>query len=300
VSVGTSIVPPGPCPPPADTPGLSTVITPPQVTASIHDFAASLATQPPRSAKASLCSGPRSSDQCSAPETALHESWTIQTGYDGTGTGNRTGARASDSLTGNRSDMPEQAWHRAAPRSGRLSGMIKRVNRYEPTCYRLILLHGVHDHALRARAAPDGGYVRRAQHAGPAATVRDGIREVVGSDCGRHREHPGASTSAAWMPMGRSCQQPAFAVSDVRRSRRMARNSGRRRDHPPGRASPGSRAPNAPARDVRRYPFTVGSFPVSWGPVFRVSSSSTRCAARLGDHGCDQDSSERAGRGETG
>ena len=42
VSVGTSIVPPGPCPPPADTPGPSTVVTTPQVTASIHDFAASL------------------------------------------------------------------------------------------------------------------------------------------------------------------------------------------------------------------------------------------------------------------
>jgi hypothetical protein len=27
--------------------------------------------------------------------------------------------------------MPEQAWHRGAPPSGRLSGMIKRVNRYE-------------------------------------------------------------------------------------------------------------------------------------------------------------------------
>jgi hypothetical protein len=48
VSVGTSIVPPGPCPPPADTPGLSTVITTPQVTASIHDFAASLQCGPHR------------------------------------------------------------------------------------------------------------------------------------------------------------------------------------------------------------------------------------------------------------
>jgi hypothetical protein len=28
--------------------------------------------------------------------------------------------------------MPEQAWQRAAPRSERLSGMIKRVNRYKP------------------------------------------------------------------------------------------------------------------------------------------------------------------------
>jgi adenine-specific DNA-methyltransferase len=42
VSVGTSVVPPGPCPPPADTPGPSTAVTTPQVTASIHDFAVSL------------------------------------------------------------------------------------------------------------------------------------------------------------------------------------------------------------------------------------------------------------------
>ena len=45
VSVGTSIVPPGSRPPPADTPGLSIVVTTPQVTASIHDFAASLGAQ---------------------------------------------------------------------------------------------------------------------------------------------------------------------------------------------------------------------------------------------------------------
>ena len=42
VSVGTSIVPPGPCPPYADTPGTSPAVTTPQVTASIHDFAGSL------------------------------------------------------------------------------------------------------------------------------------------------------------------------------------------------------------------------------------------------------------------
>jgi hypothetical protein len=43
VSVRTSIVPPGPRPPPADTPDTSPVVTTSQVTASIHDFAASLA-----------------------------------------------------------------------------------------------------------------------------------------------------------------------------------------------------------------------------------------------------------------
>jgi hypothetical protein len=42
VSVRTSIVPPGPRPPLADTPGTSPAATTPQVTASIHDFAGSL------------------------------------------------------------------------------------------------------------------------------------------------------------------------------------------------------------------------------------------------------------------
>jgi hypothetical protein len=42
VSVGTSIVPPGPRPPLADTPGTSPAVTTSQVTASIHDFAGSL------------------------------------------------------------------------------------------------------------------------------------------------------------------------------------------------------------------------------------------------------------------
>ena len=42
VSVRTSIVPPGPCPPLPDTPGTSPTVTTPQVTASIHDFAVSL------------------------------------------------------------------------------------------------------------------------------------------------------------------------------------------------------------------------------------------------------------------
>src|SRR5450755_113181 len=45
VSVRTSIVPPGPCPPPADTPDTSAVVTAPQVTGSNHDFAVSLADQ---------------------------------------------------------------------------------------------------------------------------------------------------------------------------------------------------------------------------------------------------------------
>src|SRR5512142_3177530 len=43
VSVRTSIVPPGPCPPLADTPGTSPAATTPQAPASIRDFAGSLA-----------------------------------------------------------------------------------------------------------------------------------------------------------------------------------------------------------------------------------------------------------------
>jgi len=46
VSVRTSIVPPGPRPLPADTPGTSAPITTPQVTASLHDFAVSLTADP--------------------------------------------------------------------------------------------------------------------------------------------------------------------------------------------------------------------------------------------------------------
>jgi hypothetical protein len=42
VSVGTSIVPPWPRPPPADTPDTSPVVTTSQVTPSLHDFAVSL------------------------------------------------------------------------------------------------------------------------------------------------------------------------------------------------------------------------------------------------------------------
>ena len=42
MSVRTSIVPPGPRPPPADTPDTSPVVTTSQVTALFHDFAVSL------------------------------------------------------------------------------------------------------------------------------------------------------------------------------------------------------------------------------------------------------------------
>ena len=42
VSVGTSIVPPGPCPPSADTPDTSPAAMKQQLTASFNDFAVSL------------------------------------------------------------------------------------------------------------------------------------------------------------------------------------------------------------------------------------------------------------------
>src|SRR5579875_1963187 len=68
VSVRTSIVPPGPCPPLPDTPGTSPAVTAPQVTASIHDFAGSLgdrragqATTRPEWEPASENSGPAAS-----------------------------------------------------------------------------------------------------------------------------------------------------------------------------------------------------------------------------------------------
>jgi hypothetical protein len=42
VSVRTSIVPPGPCPPPADTPHALPVVTTSQVKDALHDFAVPL------------------------------------------------------------------------------------------------------------------------------------------------------------------------------------------------------------------------------------------------------------------
>jgi hypothetical protein len=56
----------------------------------------------------------------------------------------------------------------------------------------------------------------------PSVTTRGSRR---GSDFGRRGEHPGASMSVAWMPIGRACQQPRFTVSDVWRSQRPTRNT---------------------------------------------------------------------------
>ena len=46
VSVRTSIVPPGPCPPPTDTPHALPVVTTSQVKDSLHDFAVPLRNDP--------------------------------------------------------------------------------------------------------------------------------------------------------------------------------------------------------------------------------------------------------------
>jgi hypothetical protein len=61
---------------------------------------------------------------------------------------------------------------------------------------------------------------------GPVATVRDGRRRAASADRSRHGEHPGAGVSVAETLIGRACQQPRFAVSDVRCSRRMTRVTG--------------------------------------------------------------------------
>jgi hypothetical protein len=71
---------------------------------------------------------------------------------------------------------------------------------------------------------PDRRLLARRMSAPPPPSVT-ASGEVVGSDFGRHGEHPGASMSVAWMPIGRACQQLAFTVSDVRRSQRTTRNT---------------------------------------------------------------------------
>jgi hypothetical protein len=53
-SVRTSIVPPGSCPPPEDTPGASSAATTPQVAAAIHDLSLSLP-KPQDPGKAAHC-----------------------------------------------------------------------------------------------------------------------------------------------------------------------------------------------------------------------------------------------------
>jgi hypothetical protein len=73
-------------------------------------------------------------------------------------------------------------------------------------------------------ASADRRLLARRMSAPPPPSVT-ASGEVVGSDFGRHGEHPGASMSVAWMPIGRACQQLAFTVSDVRRSQRTTRNT---------------------------------------------------------------------------
>jgi hypothetical protein len=82
-------------------------------------------------------------------------------------------------------------------------------------------------------------------YVGPVATVRDGRRRAASADRSRHGEHPSARVSVAKTLIGRACQQPRFAVSDVRCSRRMTRvtgwpGSGRRLAGPSVVAEPGA------------------------------------------------------------
>jgi hypothetical protein len=65
-SVRTSVVPPGPRPPPADTPGTPSSITTPQVTGPLHDSAASLRLPPTSVAPAQASPGERTSQADSA------------------------------------------------------------------------------------------------------------------------------------------------------------------------------------------------------------------------------------------
>jgi hypothetical protein len=94
--------------------------------------------------------------------------------------------------------MPEQAWQRAAPRSGHLSGMIKRVNRYEPHVLQ------IDSSAWRSRSfftSPGpprtADQARSAAHA--AVTFSDQVdRFRAASDCRQRadfddRQHAGAS-----------------------------------------------------------------------------------------------------------
>jgi hypothetical protein len=80
--------------------------------------------------------------------------------------------------------------------------------------------------------------------------------EVVGPDYGRNGEHPGASMSVAWMPVGRSYQQPALGVSDVRRSQRTTRNMSATREKP------------LPVEVSFRYDITAGT--VAVGRIARL------------------------------
>ncbi len=122
------------------------------------------------------------------------------------------------------SPAPSRKSMTARPARSRRHPVRTTVNTYL-TC-RIPVLRGIYD-----QAAPRADRTERKPLCAPpvsrAATVRDGIRKVVGSDCGRHRKRPGASMSVGWRPIGRACQQPAFAVSDVGCSQRTTRNSPR-------------------------------------------------------------------------
>jgi hypothetical protein len=81
-------------------------------------------------------------------------------------------------------------------------------------------------HGLGTSRLPCRMAVTCAPHVGPAATVRDGSRSAASAGRSRHGEHPGARVIVAETLIGEACQQPQFAESDVRHSRRMTRNTG--------------------------------------------------------------------------
>ena len=66
-----------------------------------------------------------------------------------------------------------------------------------------------------------------APHVGPVTTVRDGSRSTASAGRGRHSNPPGARVSTTETLIGRAYQQPRFAESDVRHSRRMTRTTAR-------------------------------------------------------------------------
>ena len=70
--------------------------------------------------------------------------------------------------------------------------------------------------------------------AGPVATVRDGSRRAASVGRSRRSEHPGAEVSVAETLIGRACEQPGFAVSDVRCSRRTTVTPSSRQPRPDG------------------------------------------------------------------
>lgn len=127
------------------------------------------------------------------------------------------------------------------------------------------------DRSVLDRGSAPNGYARR-MAAPPLPSVTASV-EVVGPEFGRLGEHPGGGMSVAWLPVGRACQQLAFTVGDVRRSRRTTHNTSVKsrdaqilyrsssRGSPGGRLTPYGAArnqiPKFPFSEVRRRPATA-------------------------------------------